>query len=254
MADRSRNFDQIMENTTPFELNKSIHKWRENLGRSAVLRQEDLDELETHVRDVVAKLTGSELSVEEAFLIATRRLGKAEALEQEFAKTNTREVWLGRIMWMMAGVISLGIIGGIAHVASELSILGGYALISHNSYVLGPISLLSNLLSIGIGLFLVWWMISKKEQVCRQCIQRCLKYPVLSVCMIASFTIVTTIASSFLPVWKFKNMAPGDAVNVAMVSLWTYGLLLLLSIVYPSVFVCLLKRTKDRRNLVASVR
>ncbi len=111
-----------MENQTEFDLNHAIQTWREHLSQSPSYRAENLEELESHLRDSVATLAGGGLSEEEAFLIATRRVGASRALEPEFAKVNGREVWLGRLLWMLVGVQAWWL---ISSVAGTLSRIGG---------------------------------------------------------------------------------------------------------------------------------
>lgn len=77
-----------MEPSHPFCLNRAIERWRENLGQSSAFRSEDLAELETHLRDSIAELEGRGLSSEEAFMVASGRIGGAPALEVEFGKVN----------------------------------------------------------------------------------------------------------------------------------------------------------------------
>src|ERR1043165_8539789 len=69
MADGSRNTEQPMEATTPFDLNQAIQRWRENLGQSPAFRSENLFELESHLRDSIATLQRQGLSDEEALLV-----------------------------------------------------------------------------------------------------------------------------------------------------------------------------------------
>jgi hypothetical protein len=71
-----------------FDLNAAFHLWREQLSQSPQFRQENLDELESHLRDSVGVLQSKGLSADEAFLIGTRRVGKDAALEREFASEN----------------------------------------------------------------------------------------------------------------------------------------------------------------------
>ena len=58
-----------------FDLNERINEWRRSLSQSAALNEQDLKELESHLREEIENLTDSELSAEEAFLIAAHRLG-----------------------------------------------------------------------------------------------------------------------------------------------------------------------------------
>jgi hypothetical protein len=110
-----------MENTTPFDLETAIEKWRAELAQSAAFKQENLNELESHLRDSTARLQSSGLSSEEAFWIATRRIGHGGALENEFGKMNRKAVWLQRVLWMLVGV-------QLWHVASGIAAFGRNAL------------------------------------------------------------------------------------------------------------------------------
>jgi hypothetical protein len=103
MAHRSPNTYAFMETKTAFDLNTAIQRWREHLSQSPQFRPENLEELEVHLRDSVAALRDNALSEEEAFLVATRRIGGVPALAPEFAKVNGREVWMNRLLWMLVG-------------------------------------------------------------------------------------------------------------------------------------------------------
>jgi hypothetical protein len=96
-----------MENQTSFDLNAAIQGWRAELGKSSSFQKDDLDELESHVRDSAEALRGQGLTGEEAFLIAIRRTGKQEHLAAEFATINGASVWLERIVWMTVGWIGI---------------------------------------------------------------------------------------------------------------------------------------------------
>jgi hypothetical protein len=54
---------------------------------------ENLDELESHLRDSVTVLQSKGLSDDEAFLIGTRRIGNEAVLEPEFARENGGRGW-----------------------------------------------------------------------------------------------------------------------------------------------------------------
>jgi hypothetical protein len=114
-----------METTTAFDLNHEITRWRQTLGQSPALRADNLDELESHLRDTVEELEGKGLSSEEAFVLATRRLGPVEPVEAEFAKVNPSGVWLHRVLWMLVGVQAWALIGGLSRLVGEAALLGG---------------------------------------------------------------------------------------------------------------------------------
>jgi hypothetical protein len=124
-----------------FDLNRSLGNWRERLAQSGRCRQEDVDELEEHLREEMVNLERAGLDGEEAFLLAARRLGTAESLGVEFEKVNGASVWLHRLRWMAAGVlVYMGITAGISVIRPVL-ILTAFA--AHLSPSLaGPIALL----------------------------------------------------------------------------------------------------------------
>jgi hypothetical protein len=100
-----------MENQTAFDLNLAIRRWREDLAHSSAFRNENLNELESHLRDSVDRLRTRELSDEEVFLIATRRVGNTQRLEQEFGKVNSAGVWFDRFLWVLVAVQIWSLIG-----------------------------------------------------------------------------------------------------------------------------------------------
>ena len=91
----------LMKTQSSFDLNLAIQGWREDLARSTAFRSENLNELESHLRDSIDRLRTPQLSDEEAFLIATRRVGNTQRLEQEFGKVNGAAVWFDRCLWVL---------------------------------------------------------------------------------------------------------------------------------------------------------
>ncbi len=108
-----------METKAGFDLNQSIHQWRDALAQSAALRTEELDELEHHLRDSVLQLRERQLSEEESFLVAARRLGGNERLAHEFGKVNPGRVWRSRLIWMLSGVFLLYFSNGLPNLVSQ---------------------------------------------------------------------------------------------------------------------------------------
>ena len=110
MDDRPHNPDEIMENNNLFDLNAAIRRWRENLAQSPNFRGDDLDELESHLRDSVTQLQSQSLSEEEALTIAARRVGPGAMLSAEFGRINTSGLWIDRMLWMLLGAVSVSIV------------------------------------------------------------------------------------------------------------------------------------------------
>ena len=76
-----------------FELESQIRKWRGHMRSSGSLGEQDLEELESHLRDSIDDLTSRGVTTEEAFLVSVRRMGDTEALGNEFAKITTESLW-----------------------------------------------------------------------------------------------------------------------------------------------------------------
>src|SRR5262245_17969039 len=108
--DRPQNSHDIMENHSSFDLTKSIQRWRENLAQSPNFRADDLDELESHLQDSVRELAARGLSPEEAFAIATRRIGPGQGLAAEFARVNGNTLWIDRLLWMLLGAVFVAVV------------------------------------------------------------------------------------------------------------------------------------------------
>ena len=117
MDGRPHHTRKIMESPSPFDLNDAIRRWHRSLSESPAFRADDLEELESHARGSVATLVASGLSEEEAFFVATRRMGNAESLREEFAKVNSGHLWLHRALWMLGGILLSQLIIPLAHLA-----------------------------------------------------------------------------------------------------------------------------------------
>jgi len=90
-----------------FDLNVAIINWRKALGAQPNFQKTDLEELEDHLREEIAELEQSGLSQEEAFLIASRRLGNPEDLNGEFAIADPERRRSFRLSWMITGALAL---------------------------------------------------------------------------------------------------------------------------------------------------
>jgi hypothetical protein len=73
-------------------LESEIAKWRSFVEKGAIDGQ-DLEELETHLRDQIADLESAGLTDDEAFLIAVKRIGAVDELSREFAREHSRRLW-----------------------------------------------------------------------------------------------------------------------------------------------------------------
>ena len=177
MAHSSPNTNEIMENRTEFDLDAAIGRWRGTLSPAPQFRREDVQELESHLRDGVAMWRAKGLSEEEAFLIASRRLGSAPLLQPEFAKVNGKEVWLDRLLWVAVGVQSWWVLSAISRLLAETAVIGGLTGLGYRFSITGltggrvwavgiiPAALLS-LVQISVLVLAVWgsWRLVRRRQ------------------------------------------------------------------------------------------
>lgn len=111
--------------STPFDLNQALLDWRSRLAAAGPCRAEDLEEMESHLRDSVGALEARGLTSDEAFLVAARRLGHPRNLAEEWGKVHPAEVFRTRAIWMLVGFLLVGLLGDVARVVSGAIILGG---------------------------------------------------------------------------------------------------------------------------------
>jgi len=158
-----------MENTASFDLNRRIEQWRENLATSPSFRGENLDELEAHLRDSVAALQSRGLTAEEAFLVATRRIGGGGLLANEFGKVNGSALWLDRLFWMVIGYqVWLLISSFVGLVTRNAVLLGiydaGYDFKAHGYAIPVTLFALVQLAGFAGSLAFCWWLLREKGQ------------------------------------------------------------------------------------------
>lgn len=158
-----------MENPTSFDLNRAIQQWREKLGQAPALRRENLDELESHLGDLIAVLQTHGLSAEESFMVATKRIGKEDSLQAEFGKVNGGTVWLDRTLWMLIGIqvwgFVSGLVGSISGGAVTLGLIGGnFDFAAHGQTLPVLLYALVHLLAVAGSLAICWWLIVRKGQ------------------------------------------------------------------------------------------
>ena len=79
------------EKSVPLE--EQIGQWRSYLLRRQAIHSVDVAELEDHLREQVAALVKAGLSIDEAFLVAVKRMGALDDLTREFAREHSDRLW-----------------------------------------------------------------------------------------------------------------------------------------------------------------
>src|SRR5262249_17528298 len=134
--DRPHHVNQFMEKDTSFDVTAAIQRWRDNLSRSPNFRTADINELESHLRESMDELRARGLSADEAFTIASRRIGPAPALAAEFGIINPGSIWMDRMLWMLIGWACLSTLRQSLSLFSLLAVIGQARLLSNTVSVL----------------------------------------------------------------------------------------------------------------------
>jgi len=207
--DGPRNTEQDMETTTSFDLNLEIVRWRQTLSQSPAIHADSLDELEAHLRDTVEGLESKGLSPEEAFVLATRRLGPPGPIEAEFAKVNPTGVWLHRVLWMLVGVQAWALIQGVSSLAANAALFGGVTLAGPgfapksltlpSALVPGGFFLVAQLVTIMVLIGLAWLFLQSSGRKQASTSGRAVRVPLLVLLIVGGgLTILVLYASSHL--------------------------------------------------------
>lgn len=130
---------KIMENPTPFDLNEAIRRWQHDLAASPAFCADNLEELASHLRASVLRLKAAGVPDEEAFQVATLRMGEQCALEREFAKVNTQVGWSWReiYFWAAAAIMFEAVTSSLTDAVKNYALLSnrtGYPYLFYSSF------------------------------------------------------------------------------------------------------------------------
>ena len=157
-----------METSSPFDLDQALWHWRASLQNLGGICAADLEELEGHLRESISALHARGLSVEEAFMVATRRLGSERQLADEFAKANPQRTWTERALWMVAGVLAAYTLTVVAMPLSN--ILTNCALRSGlNGHLVAALHLLAGWMVWAGGAAIAYWVSEPAFHTARSC-------------------------------------------------------------------------------------
>jgi hypothetical protein len=74
-------------------MESQIAEWRAYVGEAPGVNGRDVDELEDHLRHLIAELNAAGLTDDEAFLVAVKRMGDLDDLSREFAREHSGRLW-----------------------------------------------------------------------------------------------------------------------------------------------------------------
>jgi len=131
-----------------------LESWRSEIS-GGDLSPDDVDELQSHLEDSIDEFKSKGISEDDAWLLATHRMGSAESIKKEFKKVkDSRVPILNHILyWGMLIVLLNQLIG-----------IGGAAFIYAFSLGLGSIPPFTLVFSV-IVLAMVCWIIYKRKEI-----------------------------------------------------------------------------------------
>jgi hypothetical protein len=244
-----------METKTAFDLNTAIQRWREHLSQSPQFRPENLEELEIHLRDSIAAWQGKGLSVEEAFLVATRRIGGAPALAPEFAKVNGQEVWMNRLLWMLVGAQLWPMVRTCAGTVADTTVIGGLLGFGHDlkipngnpGFLTVPVVLFAavNVLALVGCLAAGWWVLRRKGRNLASTVAALLRRPVfVPILACVMLSLVLGCLGPARQMFLVRRLPQQTFGGIAMTMAWASALynLVVLALALPILTILLARR------------
>ena len=239
MADRPFSTHQAVAPATRFDLSDSIRRWRQNVSGSPALCADDLDELESHLRDSIASLETRGLSAREAFWVGTSRIGTEDGLDSEFAKVNRERVWLDRALWMVVGSLGVLAASSLVSVFASLTTIAIH-LLTDRVAVVGSIGLAVYLLALCALVLMLWRSGRRGTGVAWRAAAWVKSHPVAGATGVALFFAFHSV-SSMLTNSLAARVTP--IATYAMALQWRWFSVVLPVLFWPIVLGWLLKRT-----------
>ncbi|WP_369742923.1 permease prefix domain 1-containing protein [Pseudidiomarina sp. PP-1MA] len=140
-------------------LTQNIAEWRRYLLRQSAIQEEDADELESHLRDEIDVLIGAGLAADEAFLVATKRLGQIAAISHEFAEVHAGRLWRNLVFspaTSSASLLTVLLLALVAAIAIKAPLLFGVSMASHEWFFAYNISLFC------LPMLAAYWVIERQ--------------------------------------------------------------------------------------------
>ena len=231
-----------------FQLEHALQEWTKRFSRMEVMRPSDIVELEQHVRDSVGDLISKGLRQEEAFLIATHRVGGPGSVGLEYGKVNGGYIWRRRLFWMLAGYLFFQVCQlTVAAVASLSQALA--ASVSGNGATMGYAAVgMKALCWLALAIWLHRWSVDRNDghSIDRMWVQPHGALIVGGVVLIAVVATLVICGSQFTVA---RIMPVQEYAQAAMISAW--GSLLFAMLVPFAFLIVMLTIRRSLQDTVA---
>lgn len=94
------------ENNVEFDLQEQINNWVSSLRSVSSITESDTEELKNHLLDLIDELKDAGLDYEEAFWVASKRMGNCFELEAVYREVNSPIIQMRRSLIILAGVLA----------------------------------------------------------------------------------------------------------------------------------------------------
>ena len=94
-----------IEGNSDFAIQEKIDSWINTLNSNAFMTEADTEELKTHLFDIVENLKKAGLDNDEAFIIASRRMGNSDDITEEYKQSNSITLQMKKSLTILTGVL-----------------------------------------------------------------------------------------------------------------------------------------------------
>ena len=144
-----------MEAPNQFQLELAIDGYLQHLQTGGNYTPEDILELKNHLQENVDELKQKQLSAEEAFIIAKKRLGKEEELNMEYKKVNGHVLY-NRDLFVMALSICTYLLFSYLYTISQNGLQYYAVFWAKNIFILGILNYVLQFAIVGGFIYLIF--------------------------------------------------------------------------------------------------
>ena len=94
-----------MEKNNEFNIQEQIDHWVSKIKSEPSFTESDSEELKSHLLDSIDQLKDTGLNDEEAFWVASRRIGTTVDWEEDYSQANNQVIQMRRSVLILAGVL-----------------------------------------------------------------------------------------------------------------------------------------------------